>query len=923
MAKKHMKKGLALGALMAVLITGNAYAGVTLVAPPGEGSIALNSGTYNGQISKQIITAGNVTLNDGVVISDMKFDSVNESAIKHTSGTLTLDDFTLRDIHRDTAEDINGSQGSVLLSNGDTLNLANGFVQNNTNVGDQIKRNAVIRVNAQNMHVKNVEFNNNESKGMGGAFYLSGSRNQQKKFVITNSKFLGNKAYEGAAVFANTHSGNTVNLENNEFIGNVARDQGGALNIQRGAQVKLGGSNKFESNTANKGGAIYVYGPATYKDGNGDIIEVVDGTLTIGDNATFTGNKASEAGGAIYNEGTINFEGNATFTGNTANDVANDIYNKGTINIGEFANVSLEGGIQGTGTVNSAGGTLGLGVDSTVGALAGEANIVKVPSLARDAAPVKLTVNDNSAVDNGIIKDGDIKLTGVDLILTSSNAGAGMLENTTIESDSTVILDQQGTGSALGGAGGIDNTTIKASKIVVSAQDGKAISLVERSGAITLDAKTIALKSTYTETGDSAGGIYLDGKQSKVQLKGFDTLAIDVVNASAVEGEGGAGIMANTGSLLEIAGNEGSTVTVNSEGRSALATLAGGGLHIKAEDLTAKATNLDGGEDARKNSVISSAGEGSQLGIVTTGKLVVEAEEGDKAIGVDAGGLHVEGLGTTEITGDVSVKNGGNVDLYMTGSESYLKGAIETEEGATSVLSLNDGATWEVAKDSNLSVLAGDDANVIVDATDMVNGVVIGDNQNENVKVSVIKDADKGVFDKDEVYSMVVDGEGNSLVTEANVENAVVLADVAIAEDGKTTATFDVDDVVAGGVSLQDTKAAVDAEAERAQDEEQRIEEKFDGQVGRLDNRIDKVEDRVDKVGAMAAAMASLRTMGYDPEAPTEIAVGVGQYRSETGLAIGAFHYPNKNFMLNLSVSTAGDEVMAGIGATWKIGRKR
>ena len=73
----------------------------------------------------------------------------------------------------------------------------------------------------------------------------------------------------------------------------------------------------------------------------------------------------------------------------------------------------------------------------------------------------------------------------------------------------------------------------------------------------------------------------------------------------------------------------------------------------------------------------------------------------------------------------------------------------------------------------------------------------------------------------------------------------------------------------------------------------------------------------------MAAAMASLKTMGYDPEAPTEIAVGVGQYRNETGLAIGAFHYPNKNFMLNFSLSTAGDEVMGGVGATWKIGRKK
>lgn len=93
-------------------------------------------------------------------------------------------------------------------------------------------------------------------------------------------------------------------------------------------------------------------------------------------------------------------------------------------------------------------------------------------------------------------------------------------------------------------------------------------------------------------------------------------------------------------------------------------------------------------------------------------------------------------------------------------------------------------------------------------------------------------------------------------------------------------------------------------------------------EVSRLDGRIDKLDARVEKVGAMAAAIANLHTMGYDPEAPTEIAVGVGQYRDKTGMALGAFHYPNRDFMLSFSVSTAGDEYMGGIGATWKFGRK-
>lgn len=90
--------------------------------------------------------------------------------------------------------------------------------------------------------------------------------------------------------------------------------------------------------------------------------------------------------------------------------------------------------------------------------------------------------------------------------------------------------------------------------------------------------------------------------------------------------------------------------------------------------------------------------------------------------------------------------------------------------------------------------------------------------------------------------------------------------------------------------------------------------------VARMNNRISDVSDRVNKVGAMSAAIASLKTIGYDPDAPTEFSVGLGQYKSETGLALGIFHYPNRNVMLNLSLSTSGGETMGGIGATWRIG---
>lgn len=93
-------------------------------------------------------------------------------------------------------------------------------------------------------------------------------------------------------------------------------------------------------------------------------------------------------------------------------------------------------------------------------------------------------------------------------------------------------------------------------------------------------------------------------------------------------------------------------------------------------------------------------------------------------------------------------------------------------------------------------------------------------------------------------------------------------------------------------------------------------------EVARLDGRINDVNDRVNKVGAMAAAIASLKSIGYDPQAPSELSIGLGQYKGETGVAMGFFHYPNKNFMINVSLSTAGGETMGGIGATWRFGHK-
>ena len=168
----------------------------------------------------------------------------------------------------------------------------------------------------------------------------------------------------------------------------------------------------------------------------------------------------------------------------------------------------------------------------------------------------------------------------------------------------------------------------------------------------------------------------------------------------------------------------------------------------------------------------------------------------------------------------------------------------------------------------------------------------------------------------------------NRLQTAINqkADKTTVAENTAAIESNKAAIAQEKKDRDHADQKLQDqitiNKGQIENEATNRANEDKRIEAKFDGEVTRLDGRIDKLDANVEKVGAMAAAIANLHTMGYDPEAPTEIAVGVGQYRDKTGLALGAFHYPNRDFMLSFNVSTAGDEFMGGIGATWRFGRK-
>ena len=272
--------------------------------------------------------------------------------------------------------------------------------------------------------------------------------------------------------------------------------------------------------------------------------------------------------------------------------------------------------------------------------------------------------------------------------------------------------------------------------------------------------------------------------------------------------------------------------------------------------------------------------------------------------------LTITGSGNADGTGSGSIAFGGNGSITSnikdatTGKEATFK---TDEKGTFTEAKDNDGN-----KTTN-TVNAKGNTNVVTDSTNTstatqtatsIGGVVT--NGTVTMRQELTADGVKVSVDGDTANYTQITNKDVSITDQKNLGKRINLSDLGQLNDldGELTARDEY-------TNNKTAVGAINAEAGIRREE-----------VARLDNRIDDVNNRVDKVGAMAAAIASLKSIGYDPQAPSEFSIGLGQYKGETGVAMGFFHYPNKNFMINVSLSTAGGETMGGIGATWRFGHK-
>lgn len=425
-----------------------------------------------------------------------------------------------------------------------------------------------------------------------------------------------------------------------------------------------------------------------------------------------------------------------------------------------------------------------------------------------------------------------------------------------------------------------------------------------------------------TDQGDNKGALH--NEVGNTTLQTGTTGASMKFNNTAADGGVTSEVAVEANKATVAAGNKASFVANTDNGGTA--TITGG---TQTVTTTGKGTVFE--NSAHKTPFVENGATTTIINgnEITTGKITT-----DQLVITGQGNAH--GNGSIAFGGNGTIKsdiNDGTTNGKNTSFETTLDGVnTKVTNGTTTTEN-------KVTAEGNSNTVKQDDTHKseFNQGLTSIGGVVT----NGEIKVAQKLDGATGlltneVTDANGSSKLEQSGTGLTYTDSANAGNATRIdsSDVSIGsatEPDKRINLSDLGQIDELDKEIRDNEVyksnetavgGINAEAAIRRGEVERLDNRISEEVTRLDGRINDVNDRVNKVGAMAAAIASLKSIGYDPQAPSEFSIGLGQYKGETGVAMGFFHYPNKNFMINVSLSTAGGETMGGIGATWRFGHK-
>ena len=494
----------------------------------------------------------------------------------------------------------------------------------------------------------------------------------------------------------------------------------------------------------------------------------------------------------------------------------------------------------------------------------------------------------------GVVSDGagtlNVKLAKDLIGLNSATYTDAAGNTTTVTGGSTTIADAAGntqtlapTKSEIKDNAGVSTVTTKDGVTATDAA-GNTTALT-KGGLSTTDAagNTTALTNGGVSTTDGAGNTTALTKGGLSTTDGTNTTTVTPNGLTATDGTN---IVKVNGSGIDAGNTEIKNVADGTTPNSA----------VNKNQLDTAVNRLQNATDNISLNIAGNNGTGNiklkdqVLHIDGTNGLTTKANGQSLTVGLDDATMSTIN-NTAALANNAAKKDLSNID--QAGKEV-----------------IKDTAAWHVKVNSMApEIVKGGDTVTFNDG----HNITIT-NTGKDITVATKKEV---TFDKVSVGGITIDKQADHISGVSSITGSGSGAPTMTfnASNGSTPSSVSMDsNLDMGGKQINNVAAAT-----RPTDavNKQQVDQAMKSLAGMADSAAKKYAS---KAGANAAALAALKPIQYDPLAPTQIMAGIGNYKSQTAVALGVAHYTNEDTMFNIGASLDSQDAMLNAGVTHKFG---
>ena len=525
----------------------------------------------------------------------------------------------------------------------------------------------------------------------------------------------------------------------------------------------------------------------------------------------------------------------------------------------------------------------------------------------------------------GVVSDGagtlNIRLAKVLNGLTSATFTDAAGNTQTVTGTSSTISDAAGNSTVVS-KGGV-TTTDAAGNSTTTAPTGVTVT---PAGGTPISITTDGINAGGKEVKGIANGTTNDAAVNKGQMDAAVQNALD-------------GTKALGNNTITLGGDTGST--------DAKKLNTSGGIQF----------NINGESGA--NALITTTASGNSVSIASTAKLSNAVAAAENAANKDLSNLSANGesrikdLAKSAASWNVQTNGGATTAVSGGDTVNFVDGKniTITNTGREITVATKDDVTFNKVTVGGMTL----DNNGMDAGNKEIKNVATGTTANSAVNKQQLDNAISGVRNINYTTSSTTDragstpvrsvslstgfdfkGDGNIQITQDAANNGVIhyamnpnlssITSITGAGNGAPTMTFNSQNgntpanvSINSNLDMGGHRITGVGPAEKPTDavNKQQVDQALRGLTGLADNA---ARQYASKAGANAAALAALKPIQYDPLEPTQIMAGVGNYKSQTAVALGMAHYTNENTMFNIGISLDSHDNMVNAGITHKFG---